>query len=349
MSITRKIHGKTQGGEVVYLYTLDNGDYSVSVSTYGGALVSFVGKDAYGRPGNILLSYGTLDEYLHSRTYLGYTIGRYANRIRDGRFSLDGKTYVLEKNDRGRHTLHSGSDGFSSRVFASRTEGDSLVLSLESEDGDMGFPGNVSLSVTFGLSPDGALKIRYLGRCDRRTPLNLTNHAFFDLSCTGSIRSQILWMDCDRYLEVDGDRIPTGRVLETAGTPFDFTVPKPIGSGLDAVGGYDQCMIRRRDADRTEPIAVVCDPISGRSLEVYTTLEAVQLFSGNSLDGAGVSPAGVPYRKYGGFCLETEHYPDSVNNPLFPSSLHDENNPFDHTTVYKLGLCRERQVVPAIG
>ncbi|MDC7244484.1 MAG: galactose mutarotase [Sphaerochaetaceae bacterium] len=337
--ITKKIHGTTPEGNTVYLYTISNQDYSVSVSTYGGALVSFSGKDAFGNMGNVLLSYGTLSEYVNSSTYLGYTIGRVANRISNGTFQLDGKTYTLQTNDHDKHTLHSGVHGFSSRIFDSEILENRLVLSLKSEDGDQGFPGEVDLSVTFSLEDDGALRIRYVGRCSERTPLNITNHAFFNLSCEKDILSHILRLDCDRYVETDGEKIPTGRVLEVRKTPFDFTLPKRIGSGLKDVGGYDHCMIRKGKTDLSKPLAVVCDPISRRKLEVFTTLEAVQFFTGNSLDGAGVSPDGIPYRKYHGFCLETQHYPDSVNNPHFPSTIYDADHPFDHTTIYKLGLC----------
>jgi len=336
--ITKELFGTTSDGKSVDLYTLHSGQYSASVSSYGGALVAFNGPDRNGDIANVLLSYGKLEEYEDANTYFGFTIGRFANRIAGGRFSLDGKTYRLEQNDGGKHTLHSGSSGFNSHLFAATIDESSLVLTLNSPDGEGGFPGNVAARIIFSLSSDGALRIDYLATSDRRTPLNLTNHAYFNLAGSGSILSHRLQLSCDRYLEVDEELIPTGTVLKSEGTAFDFTDPKPIGEDLEAAGGYDHCMIRSGQADLTKPVATVEDPSSGRRLETFTTLEALQFYSGNFLDGTDHSPQGVPYTKHSGFCLETQHYPDSVNHPGFPSPWYDEEHPFSHTTIYRLSV-----------
>ncbi len=337
--ITKETHGTTKDGLKAEIYTIHSGVYSASISTYGGTLIAFNGPDREGKIGNILLSYGSLAEYEENRTYFGFTIGRYANRIANGSFTLDGETYQLDTNDGGKHTLHSGFNAFNRRMFSASIEESSLVLTLRSEDGDMGFPGNVALRVTFSLSEDGALGIEYLATCDRRTPLNLTNHAYFNLAGTGDILSHSLYLDCDRYLAVDEELIPTGEVLNVEGTPFDFIREKPIGRDITQAGGYDHCMVRSGKSDLSTPVAVAVDPLSGRKLETYTTMEALQFYSGNFLTGIDLSPEGRPYTVHSGFCLETQHYPDSVNHSAFPSSIYDEDHPFYHTTVYKLGVC----------
>ncbi len=336
--ITKELFGKTKDGKSVELYTLHSGPYSASVSTYGGALVAFNGPDRDGKIANILLSYGNLEGYETSNTYFGFTVGRFANRIAGGKFTLEGKEYQLDKNDGGLNTLHSGFNGFNSRIFAATIDESSLVLTLNSPDGESGFPGNVALRVVFSLSSQGELRIDYLATCDRKTPLNLTNHAYFNLAGSGDILSHELTLDCDRYLEVDTDLIPTGNVLKCKGTPFDFSSPKAIGKEIETAGGYDHCMIVEGESDLTSPIAVVTDPASGRKMETYTTLEAVQFYSGNFLDGTALSPAGEGYEKHAGFCLETQHYPDSVNHTEFPSPFYDADNPFSHTTIYKLSV-----------
>ncbi len=336
--ITKEVFGTTRDGRSVELYTLHSGQYSASVSTYGGALTAFNGPDRNGKIDNVLLSYGKLSEYEHANTYFGFTVGRFANRIAHGRFSLDGKNYQLEQNDGGKHTLHSGSSGFSSHLFSATIDESSLVLTLNSPDGEGGFPGNVAVRVIFSLSSDGALRIDYLATSDRRTPLNLTNHAYFNLAGSGSILDHRLTLSCDRYLEVDKELIPTGTVLSCKGTAFDFMSPKEIGRDLEAAGGYDHCMIRAGAADLSQPVAMVEDPVSKRRLETFTTLEALQFYSGNFLDGTDLSAQGVPYTKHSGFCLETQHYPDSVNHPEFPSPWCDEEHPFAHTTIYRLSV-----------
>ncbi len=336
--ITKEVFGKTKDGKSVELYTLHSGVYSAAVSTYGGALVAFNGPDRNGTVSNILLSYGTLAEYEESNTYFGFTVGRFANRIAGGQFTIDGTDYTLDKNDGGKHTLHSGFNGFNIKVFSATIDESSLVLTLNSPDGDSGFPGNVAVRVIFSLSSEGELKIDYLATSDRKTPLNLTNHAYFNLTGSGDILGHTLNLDCDRYLDVDDELIPTGKVLKCAGTPFDFTSPKKIGEEISAAGGYDHCMIRSGEDDSSKPVATVTDPVSGRKLETFTTLEALQFYSGNFLDGTAISPEGKGYEKHTGFCLETQHYPDSVNHPEFPSPFYDENRPFSHTTIYKLSL-----------
>jgi len=338
--ITKTLHGTTKDGKIAHLYTLTSGSFSATISSYGGVLIFFAGPDRNGEIANVVLSCKTLGEYEDNATYFGAIIGRVANRIANAQFTLDGKEYSLDKNDHNMQTLHGGFNGFNKRLFDVYVDDNAieptLQLSLESEEGDMGFPGKMNLLVTYSLSDKGDLTISYKADVDKRTPINLTNHAYFNLKGTGDILNHQLFLNCDRYLPVNEHLIPTGEIAPVAHTPFDFTTAKPIIKDIEACGGYDHCMIAKEGSDITTPIAVVKEPESGRVMKVYTSMEAVQFYSGNFLDGTAKNPLGEPYEKHGGFCLETQHYPDAVNQPNFPSTIYDKNNSFVHTTIYSL-------------
>jgi aldose 1-epimerase len=336
--ITKAIHGETKRGETAYLYTLSVGQFSATISTFGGTVVAINVPDRAGTIDNVVLSYGSLKEYEENSTYFGAIVGRYANRIRNAQFSLDGKTYTLDKNNGGKHTLHSGFDGFNHRIFRATEEDDqknpTLHLTLNSIDNDMGFPGQVELHVDYTLSDTGDFIIKYRATCDKKTPLNLTNHSYFNLRCSDTILDHELYLDCDRYLLVDEDLTPTGVVASVASTPYDFTTMKKIAKDIDELGGYDTCMIAKEGNDLSTPLAIVKEHESGRVMKVYTTLEAVQFYTGNFLNGSDVAKDGTPYEKHYGFCLETQHYPDAVNHENFPSSIYDVDKEFVHTTIY---------------
>ena len=338
--VTKTLHGITKDGEKAYLYTLTAGVYSVTISTFGGTLIAFYAPDRNGDTANVVLSYNTLGEYEEVSTYFGAIIGRVANRIDQGKFTLDGKEYSLDKNDHNKQTLHGGFNGFNRRIFiasvAQKSQNPTLHLELESPEGDMGFPGKMIVKVTYSLSAEGNLTISYTAVVDKKTPINLTNHAYFNLRGKEDILDHVLFLNCDRYLPVNENLIPTGTIAPVTQTPFDFITPKSIISDIALIGGYDHCMIAKEGNSISTPIAVVKDPHSGRVMEVYTTLEAVQFYSGNFLDGSDKNPEGVPYEKHSGFCLETQHYPDAPNQSNFPSIIYDENKGFTHTTIYSL-------------
>jgi aldose 1-epimerase len=248
--------------------------------------------------------------------------------------------YTLDKNDHNRQTLHGGFNGFNKRIFDAKVDdkakNPTLHLSLESKEDDMGFPGKMNLIVTYSLSALGDLTISYIAKVNKRTPINLTNHAYFNLRGKKDILDHELFLNCDRYLPVNEHLIPTGDISLVAGTPFDFTTAKLIIRDIAASGGYDHCMIAKEGSTLSIPIAVVKEPMSGRVMRVYTTMEAVQFYSGNFLDGTIKTPSNGYYEKHSGFCLETQHYPDAVNHSHFPSTIYDENNAFIHTTIYSL-------------
>ncbi len=340
--ITKDFYETTEKGEKADKYTLTAGLYSAVITTYGGILIALHVPDKTGNIDNVILSLENLSQYEESSPYFGAIIGRVANRIGNAHFSLDGVEYLLDKNNGKAHTLHGGFNGFDRQIFKAKIDesakNPTIHLFLESKDGDGGFPGSVMLEVIYSLSSEGSLSISYKAHVDKRTPLNLTNHAYFNLKGKEDILDHLLTLNCDRYLPVDEGLIPTGVIAPVANTAFDFTTSKEIRQDIDKIGGYDHCMIVKESGDITTPIAVVKEITSGRVMRVYTTLEAVQFYSGNFLDGSIKSPKGFMYEKYAGFCLETQHYPDAVNHPNFPSTIYDENNGFEHTTIYSFSV-----------
>lgn len=337
-------HGTTKNGEKAFLYTLEAGPYTATISTYGGTIVSLIAPDRDGKPGDVVLGYRTLGEYEQSATYFGALIGRFANRIAQGMFTLDGKTYLIPTNDGGVNALHGGTVGFDKRLWSALTSevdgAPGLHLSLHSPDGEMGFPGNMRVYVDYLLRPAGELVINYAGTVDHRCPVNLTNHAYFNLAAKGDILAHRLRLACDRYLPVNRYLIPTGEIAYVGETPFDFTEAKPIGRDIGQVGGYDHCMVLDGKGEQLKECAYAEEPGSGRTLTVLTTMEAVQFYSGNFLGGGDIGKDGKPYRKHGGFCLETQHYPDAMNHPNFPTCILEPGESFRHTTVYRFGVMR---------
>jgi len=351
-STTKKPFGKTPDGQQVDLYVLTNkGGVEAAITTYGGAVVSLKVPDRNGKLGDVVLGYDSAEGYVNDKSYFGAIVGRYGNRIGHAQFSLDGKTYTLAKNN-GENSLHGGIKGFNKAVWVAKEismkGGQSLKLSYLSKDGEEGFPGNLKVSVTYTLTDANALQIEYSATTDKKTVVNLTNHSYFNLAGPGSgdILGHQLMIQADQLTPVDAGLIPTGELRDVAGTPFDFREATAIGARIDQDeeqlklgGGYDHNFVLRRAAYVEESLAArAVEPTSGRVLEVWTTEPGVQFYTGNFLDGTAKGKDGIAYTKRSAFCLETQHYPDSPNQPKFPSVILNPGERYHTITAYKFSI-----------
>jgi aldose 1-epimerase len=354
--VTKQPFG-TAGGQPVDLYTLTNGrGLEVKIITYGAIVQSIKAPDRKGNVQNITLGFPTLADYVANNTaasgttYFGATIGRYANRIGGAQFTLDGVTYHLPANN-GPNTLHGGPGGFHTKVWdataVSTPNGPGVKLTLTSPDGDQGFPGTLTTSVTYAVTRDGSLRMDYAATTDKATVINLTNHAYFNLTGegTGTTYGTVLKIDASHYTPVDSNLIPTGEIAPVAGTPLDFTHPTPIGARirqgfpqLVIAHGYDHNWVLDRQGSGLSEAAFAWDPVTGRTLRVLTTEPGIQFYSGNFLDGSLVGTSGTTYRQGDGFTLETQHFPDSPNKPNFPSTVLRPGQTFSSTTAYQFGV-----------
>lgn len=346
--------GKTSDGEPVTLYTLTNpSGASVAIATWGATVVSIRVPDRSGTPGEVTLGFESVDGYLKPHPYFGVIVGRYGNRIGGAQFTLDGQTYTLAKND-GENSLHGGLRGFDKRVWKAREvespDGPSVALTYVSPDGEEGYPGTLTSTVTYTWTADNALRIAYHATTDKPTVLNLTNHAYFNLAGPGSgtVLDHRLTIHADRFTPVDKGLIPTGELRPVAGTPFDFRTSQRIGERIDNLqdqqivfgGGYDHNFVLNGEAGALRMAARVAEPTSGRVLEVHTTEPGVQFYSGNFLDGSVTGRNGAAYQKRTGFCLETQHFPDSPNKPDFPSVVLRPGDTYETTTEYRFSVER---------
>jgi aldose 1-epimerase len=331
--------GKTTDGTEVQLFTLTNAHgLKVGITNYGGTITSLQVPDKAGKLGDIVLGFDNVrgyqsPEFLKSGPYFGALIGRYGNRIAQGQFTLDGKEYTLAKNN-GENTLHGGKKGFDKVVWQAQpgTSADGQTLKL--------YPGNLNVTVVYTLTPDDALQIDYTATTDKATPVNLTNHAYFNLGLgqTKDVLGHQVTLPADRYTVVDAGLIPTGELRPVKGTPFDFTSPHTIGERIGQVpGGYDHNWVLNQ-ASGLHAAASVYEPTTGRTMEVTTTEPGVQFYTGNFLDGTLKGKGGVVYGKHAGFCLETQHFPDSPNQPSFPSTILKPGQTLHSTTIYKFGV-----------
>ncbi|HYB60273.1 MAG TPA: aldose epimerase family protein [Methylomirabilota bacterium] len=333
-------------GTTIRLYTLTNAKGSVAkIITYGATLTELWIPDAAGRKRDIVLGFDTLEGYLGNQPYFGAIVGRYGNRIAKGRFTLDGKQYSLATNN-GPNALHGGIKGFDKVVWQGQAvegaHGAGVKLTYHSADGEEGYPGNLDLSVTYTLTDDDELKLDYTATTDKATVLNVTNHSYFNLAGAGegTILDEILYLNADKYTPTDPTLIPTGEIAPVAGTPFDFLKPTAIGArlgadALKAVGGYDINYVLNGQSGTLRLAARVKDPKSGREMEVWTTQPGVQLYIAIGLNGSIIGKHGAAYPKYGAFCLETQHYPDSPNRPNFPSTVLRPGQVYSEETIYK--------------
>ncbi|MEO6070232.1 MAG: aldose epimerase family protein [Chitinophagaceae bacterium] len=329
-------------GKKVYLFTLTNNKGSqVKVTNYGGTVTSWLTADKEGNVSNIVLGFDSLSGYLAKPPYFGATVGRYGNRIADAQFKIGNNTYHLAANN-GKNQLHGGIKGFDKVVWDVMEPLDSLpalTLHYISKDGEEGYPGNLTTTVKFQLTDDYELVIEYSAETDKATPVNLTNHSYFNLTgdVSNTILNHTLMIDADRYTPVDTTLIPTGVLAPVKGTPFDFTSPQSIGARIDLVkGGYDHNFVLNKPTDAFSRVAVLSDSISGRTLEVYTTEPGLQFYSGNFLDGTLKNRDGKPLNQHAALCLETQHFPDSPNKPSFPSTILQPGDQYHSITKYKV-------------
>lgn len=348
MDIIKQPFGQTGGMTLVDLYKLTNlNGMEVWITNYGATLVAVTVADRNGNPTDVVLGYDSLADYVNGSNYFGCIAGRYANRIAGGRFKLNETPYLLAQND-GENHLHGGIKGFGTAVWQAREmENDDslgLVLTYLSQDGEEGYPGNLSVTVIYTLTNRNELRIDYSATTDKPTVVNLTNHAYFNLAGAGSgdILDHELMINADRFTLVDPSLIPTGELRSVKGTPLDFTRPMIIGARIDQVNeqlfiakGYDHNWVLNKDADGPCLAARAFERNSGRTLEVYTTQPGIQFYSGNFMENGIAGKAGQVYHHRGGFCLETQHFPDSPNQPNFPSTILDPGAIYEHTTIYR--------------
>ena len=342
MELRRQPYGRTPEGTEVSIFTLKNSrDLSVGVITYGCIITSVQTPDRNGNIGEITLGFDSLEGYLGRHPYFGALVGRFANRIAAGRFELEGKQYTLACNDKGRNHLHGGKAGFDKRVWSAEElwEEDTVGVrfSYTSPDGEEGYPGELEVAVTYSLNEANELSLDYRAETTKATPINLTNHTYWNLSgpASGTIYDHLLSLNCSHYLPVNEQLISTGEVLPVEGTPLDFRRQKAIGRDIDRLPiGYDHCFVADREGEGLAPIARVADPAGGRGFELATTKPAVQLYTGNFLDGI-CGAGGAVFNKHTALCLETEYYPDAVNHPEFPSAILRPGQIYAHTTVHR--------------
>ena len=340
MSIEKRAFGKADGRDV-YLYTLTNANgLKADITNYGGIVTSLMVPDREGKLADIVSGYDSLAEYIENNPYFGALIGRCGNRIGKGKFTLNGVEYTLATNNGPNH-LHGGLKGFDKVVWDAEEmqtkEGCALKLTYLSKDGEEGYPGNLKCTVIYTLTNNDELKVSYEAETDKDTVVNLTHHSYFNLGAhdSGDILGHELKLNADNYTPVDEGLIPTGEIKPVKGTLMDFTKPAPVGSRIDQVeGGYDHNFVLNSSDGSLALAASVYEPNSGRVMEIYTTEPAIQFYSGNFLDGSNKGKGAV-YNKHNAFCLETQHYPDSPNQPNFPPVILKPGEKYTHLTVHK--------------
>ncbi|MDR1748812.1 MAG: galactose mutarotase [Spirochaetaceae bacterium] len=340
MKIKERAFGVLSGGEKVRLFTISNSDMAFSVTNFGCTITSIILPSRCGRKDDITLGFSTLDGYIRCPSAcFGAIVGRFANRIGSARFNLNGKDYFLDKN-LGNHTLHSGWLGYNVRLWEPKPvetkNGAGIRFSLLSENGDQGFPGNLNMEVTYLLNKHNEIEMHYRAKTDRDTPVNLTNHSYFNLRGAGrsTVLDHEITLNCDSVVETDGDYIPTGKFLPVEGTPWDFRTAKTIGQDITRTrGGYDECYVINGTTGKLTVCATVHEPETGRRMIVATNRPGVQFYTGNGLGGI-TGKLGVPYEKHGGFCLETQQFPDAPNRPEFPDSTLHAGKVLEALTVY---------------
>ena len=342
-TVTKKLFGQTHTGKRVDLFTLTNAQgLSAKITNYGTIITELWVPDREGRLGNIVLGFDNLRQYLAGNpSYLGCTVGRVANRTARGRFQLDGKKYKLAVNN-GPHHLHGGLRGFDKVVWSAeivKGREAAVAFTYLSRHGEEGYPGNLDVTVLMTLTNGDELRIGYTATTDRATPLNLTNHSYFNLAGGGNVLGHELKVAAKAYIPVDATSIPTGKQVSVAGTAFDFTKRKAIGLDFARLTGkpigYDHNFVLKGGGQRLAACATVYDRTSGRVMEVRTTEPGVQVYTGNWLDGTQCGHSGIYYTQHSGLCLETQHFPDSLHHPRFPSIILRPGQTFTTTTTYK--------------
>ncbi|HEV7350787.1 aldose epimerase family protein [Telluribacter sp.] len=346
-TVTKAEFGQLPDGQQASLYTLTNANgMTVRITNYGGIITHIMVPDKDGNMADVALGFDSLAAYVNGNPFFGALVGRYGNRIAKGKFNLDGQTYSMVTNNGPNH-LHGGKVGFDKVIWKTEEmktdEGVGLRMTYLSKDGEEGYPGNLDVTVTYTLDNDNGLLIDYKATTDKATVVNLTNHSYFNLSGKeGTVLNHEVMLDADSLVAVDATLIPTGKLIPVEGTPFDFTKPAPIGDRIDDMsheqikngGGYDHCWVINRADQSMVRFATVHEPESGRFMEVYTTEPGVQFYTGNFLNGKAQGK-GKTYNKRSGFCLETQHFPDSPNQPQFPSVVLRPDEQYHTMTRFK--------------
>ena len=342
---------KTIDGKVTNLYLLKNDKIKVYITNYGGRIVSLLTPDRYGQMGDVVLGFKSIDDYLSANgPYHGALIGRVGNRIAKGKFTLDGKTYSLPINNNENH-LHGGPEGFNNQVWEVKAVNQSSIsMNYFSKDGEMGYPGNLDVQVKYSLNNENELLISYKATTDKSTPVNLTNHAFFNLAgeASGTINDHLLRLNADYFTPVDETLIPLGENRSVEGTPFDFRIPKTIGRDLNQQntntqmnygGGYDHNFVLNKENDREMSLAgYVIDPKTGRRMDIFTEEPGIQFYGGNFMDGSDIGKYGKKFLYRESFALETQHFPDSPNQPSFPNIILLPGEIYQTKSIYKFSI-----------
>ena len=342
---------KTIDGKVTNLYLLKNDKIQVYITNYGGRIVSILTPDRYGQMGDVVLGFKSIDDYLSANgPYHGALIGRVGNRIAKGKFTLDGKTYSLPINNNQNH-LHGGPEGFNNRVWEVKAvDQSSISMNYLSKDGEMGYPGNLDVQVKYSLNNENELLISYKATTDKSTPVNLTNHAFFNLAgeASGTINDHLLRLNADNFTPVDETLIPIGENRSVEGTPFDFRIPKTIGRDLNQQntntqmnygGGYDHNFVLNKENEGEMSLAgYVIDPKTGRRMDIFTEEPGIQFYGGNFMDGSDIGKYGKKFLYRESFALETQHFPDSPNQPSFPNIILLPGDIYETKSIYKFSV-----------
>ena len=346
---TSAAFGQATAGIAVQLFTLTNKQgANATITNYGGTLVGLLMPDKDGKMGDVVLGFGDVSGYQspafrQANPYIGALIGRYGNRIAKGKFAVDGQAYQVGLND-GPNSLHGGKVGYDQKIWAATPgtspDGQTLTLKYLSKDGEEGYPGNLQITVVYTLTDGNALRIAYTATTDQATPINFTNHAYFNLShgLSKDILQHEVTLPADRYTVVDAGMVPTGALAPVKGTPFDFTTPHAIGKRVAQVpGGYDHNWVLNKPTGQ-HAAATVYDPASGRTLAVTTDQPGIQFYTGNFLDGSLTGKGGTVYGPHSGFCLETQHFPDSPNQAKFPGTILKPGETYHTTSTYTFGV-----------
>ncbi len=354
-TIIKTSFGKTDSGENVDLYTLRNGKVEAAITNFGGIVVSLKAPDRSGKLDDVVLGFRDLEPYTKPGPYFGALIGRYGNRIAKGRFKLNGVEYKLATNN-GENHLHGGIKGFDKVVWTGREmktkAGPAVVLTYLSKDGEEGYPGNLRVRVVYTLTSKNELKIDYSATTDKDTVINLTHHSYFNLAGEGNgdILQHLVKINADSFVPIDAGSIPTGELSKVAGTPFDFLKPTAIGARINDANeqlkngnGYDHTFVINGRPGVLRLAATASEPSTGRTMEVWTSEPGMQFYTGNFLDGTLTGKSGKPYPRRSGFCFETQHYPDSPNQPSFPTTTLRKGATYRSTTIYRFGAADKRR------
>lgn len=332
-------------GQPVYIFTLQNKNgVEVKITNYGATLMSILIPDSGDTKTDVILGFDSIQPYVNGCPYFGCVVGRYGNRIEEGKFELDGQKYQLTVNS-GRHHLHGGKQGFDKVVWTSEiVRNDSIgsvKLTYIAKDGEEGYPGNCTVSVTYTLTDDNEIVMEYEAVTDKATIINLTNHAYFNLAGNGTMLDHVLTINADNYTPVDTSLIPTGEIKAVAGTPFDFTSKHTVGERIAQVpGGYDHNFVLNRKGNDMEWCATLQDTVSGRQLDIYSTEPGIQFYSGNFLNGSITGKYGQVYNLHAALCLETQHYPNSPSVTAFPTTVLKPGEKYQTKTIYKFSVVK---------